>query len=91
MSAPRAVDPIVVAIEVLERMPELVRLKRWQEGLSARAAAEEAGVSFSTLNRYERGQQLPTKGVLPVLTWLRHGARKSGSTTGGKRCLATSE
>ena len=59
-------------IDVLESLPVLVREKRRRLGLSIRAAAREAGIPFSSLDRFERRQTAPDlmRTVLPLLRWV---------------------
>jgi transcriptional regulator with XRE-family HTH domain len=58
-----------------ERFGRNVRAWRQARGLSLRAAAEEIGIAFSTLDRLERGvADLP---VLRVLRWMQSDAETS--------------
>lgn len=43
--------------QVVDSLPMLVREKRRREGLSLRGAAKQIGCAFSTLDRFERGDQ----------------------------------
>ncbi len=55
---------------VLTSLPLLLREARRARGLSLRAAASEAGVSFTTLTRIEHGEDAVLSNVVPVLRWL---------------------
>jgi transcriptional regulator with XRE-family HTH domain len=58
---------------VLAQLPALIKAKRREEGLGLRAAAQESGVSPSTLSRLERGisSTLPDSDTLTKLVlWL---------------------
>lgn len=55
---------------VLANLPDYVSKKRSDEGLSLRAAAAEAGVSFNTLYRLEQGVEIRTSAARKVLQWL---------------------
>ncbi|MEU8151726.1 helix-turn-helix domain-containing protein [Nonomuraea sp. NPDC048901] len=56
--------------EVLTSLPILVREMRRARGLSQRAAAEQIGVSFSTVSRLENGEDLVMSNASRVLCWL---------------------
>lgn len=58
-------------VTLLGDLPMLVREKRRRNGLSLREAARQVGVSFSTLDRFERSEdaQLRTT-VIPLLWWV---------------------
>ncbi len=58
----------------MSRLPALIKAKRREMGIGLRTAAEESGVSPSTLSRLERGisQSLPdTETLTKVAVWLR--------------------
>lgn len=56
--------------EVLSALPILVREARRARGLSQRAAAEQIGVSFSTISRLENGEDLVMSNASRFLCWL---------------------
>jgi transcriptional regulator with XRE-family HTH domain len=56
---------------VLDSLPLLMREKRRKDRLSVRAAAEQAGVSFMTFSRWERGDTgRNVSAVAEMLRWL---------------------
>lgn len=58
---------------VLSRLPALIKAKRREKGLGLRAAAQETGVSASTLSRLERSapSSLPdTETLTKLANWL---------------------
>ena len=57
-------------VEVLDDLPLLIRHQRRRTGQSIRAAAKDAGVSFSTLSRWENGKTGPAAQVARILKWL---------------------
>lgn len=56
--------------EVLSSLAILVREARRARGLSQRAAAEQMGVSFSTISRAESGGDLIMSNAIAMLCWL---------------------
>jgi ribosome-binding protein aMBF1 (putative translation factor) len=63
--------PVVVGVvQVLESLPTLVAEKRRRDGLSLRQAAAHMGMSFSTVQRCEAGQDLALSNVVLFLQWL---------------------
>lgn len=57
----------------MSRLPALIKAKRRELGIGLRTAAEESGISPSTLSRLERGisQSLPdTETLTKVANWL---------------------
>lgn len=56
--------------EVLASLPLLVREARRARRLSQRAAAEQMGVSFSTISRAERGADLILSHAVAMVRWL---------------------
>jgi transcriptional regulator with XRE-family HTH domain len=54
----------------LPSLARMVRTKREDEGLSVRAAAQAAGVSFSTISRVESGAQPDLTNFLNLCGWL---------------------
>lgn len=55
---------------LLEQLPLLVHERRRTYRLSLRAAAKQAGVSFSTMTRFEKGQDAVLSNALLMLRWL---------------------
>ncbi len=55
---------------VIEALPLLVREARRARGLSLRAAAEQIGCSFSTISRYENGDDVNLSNAASMLRWL---------------------
>lgn len=59
------------AVETLDDLSTAVRRKRNEEGLSLRAAAEEAGVTWTVLRTVEEGLNTPrVDTVRALLVWL---------------------
>jgi transcriptional regulator with XRE-family HTH domain len=54
----------------LGALPRLARNQREARGLSLRAAAEEIGMSFNSLSRFERGELPDVTALLAILRWL---------------------
>lgn len=78
MTAPLALGDVVLTLHAL---PGLVREHREGRGLSVRAAALEAGVSFSTLSRAERGEFGRDRGIsvgcaIKLLRWIDAGSSR---------------
>lgn len=65
-AAPTGYDEV---IGVLESLPVIVREARRRKGLSLRSAAEEIGVSFSTMSRIEAGHGCVLESAIAVLWW----------------------
>ena len=57
-------------LQLLAALPLLAREKRRRCGLSLRAAADEIGISFSTLTRFENGENLALSNAVAVLRWV---------------------
>jgi transcriptional regulator with XRE-family HTH domain len=55
---------------VIGNVPVLLREARRARGLSLRAAARELGMSFSTVDRIERGEDGVVSNTVAVLRWL---------------------
>jgi hypothetical protein len=55
---------------VLDSLPMLVREKRRREQLSVRAAVKQLGFSFSTLHRFERGEDCVLSNVVLMIRWV---------------------
>ncbi|MEN0071276.1 MAG: helix-turn-helix transcriptional regulator [Propionicimonas sp.] len=58
------------AIAALEALPAALKAVRLSRGTSLRRAAREIGVSFSTVNRIENGEDCSKDNALAVLRWL---------------------
>lgn len=56
--------------QVIDLLPVLVRARRRADRLSIRAAAAQAGMSFSTLARVENGEQMSGESLKALLLWL---------------------
>ncbi len=56
--------------EVVEQLPVIVRSARRIWCLSQRAAAAEAGVSFTTISRVEAGGDMSSVTLCALLRWL---------------------
>lgn len=54
----------------LGALPRIVKGQREARGLSLRAAAEEIGMAFNSLSRFERGELPDVSGLLGILRWL---------------------
>ncbi len=54
----------------LGALPRIVKAQREARGLSLRAAADEIGISFNSLSRFERGELPDVTGLLAMLRWL---------------------
>lgn len=57
-------------VDVLDKLPSIVREARRQRRMSTRAAAKAVGCSFSTINRIENGQDANLSNAVAVLRWL---------------------
>lgn len=57
-------------LDLLDHLPVLVREKRRREGLSIRRAAEQNDVSFSTLDRVEKGAECSLAVAKSLLAWV---------------------
>lgn len=55
---------------VLDNLPILVREARRARGLSVRAAATQIGCSFSTVHRFENGDDVNLSNAAAMLRWL---------------------
>lgn len=68
-------------IRVLDDLPTVVRRERLARGESIRSAARQIGISFSTLDRFERRQVgVQLKPVRAILVWLSGDAPDYGPT-----------
>ena len=56
--------------DVLDMLPSLCREKRRREALSLRQAAEQIGISFSVITRFESGTGVHLDSAKAVLLWL---------------------
>jgi uncharacterized protein YerC len=55
---------------ILDALPLLLREGRRYRRLSMRAAAEQMGLSFSTLSRVESGSECVLSAAVTILRWL---------------------
>lgn len=69
--------------DVLASLPLIAREMRRARGISLRAAAQEVGVSFSTLHRIESGEDCVASHLIAVMRWIDQATTKEGSTPGG--------
>lgn len=59
-------------LQVLADLPVICRETRRRKGLSLRAAAQQAAVSFSTLDRMERGDTgANLTSIVAILKWVK--------------------
>ena len=56
--------------DVIASLPLLLREARRARGLSLRATAKELRISFSTVDRIERGEDCALSNAVAVLRWL---------------------
>ena len=56
--------------EVLDNLPLLLRETRRRRGLSLRATARELGTSFSTVTRFESGEDIMLSHASAILRWI---------------------
>jgi transcriptional regulator with XRE-family HTH domain len=77
------VSPSTQAAAVLAALPLLVREARRAQGLSVRAAAAQVGCSFSTISRFENGQNVTVANAVALVRWLYQLGAVSASRTGG--------
>jgi ribosome-binding protein aMBF1 (putative translation factor) len=57
-------------ISIIDQLPMMVKEKRRQRGLSLREAAEESGVSFNAISRFERGGITMSDHLRKLLDWV---------------------
>jgi transcriptional regulator with XRE-family HTH domain len=57
-------------VDALDSLPAAVRTVRSTRGLSLRAAAEEMGISFNTLTRLEKGEEVVVSNARAALLWV---------------------
>jgi len=55
---------------VLESLPIVLRETRRARGLSIRACARQAGLSFSTVHRIENGDDAVMSNVITLMRWI---------------------
>lgn len=55
---------------VIEALPMLLREARRSRGMSLRATASQIGCSFSTVYRFEQGQDANLSNAVAILRWL---------------------
>jgi DNA-binding XRE family transcriptional regulator len=63
-------DTLPATAEPFNGLPAMLRTRREALGLSQRGAAEQIGISFSTVSRVEAGQQPELAPLIKVLDWL---------------------
>lgn len=63
-------DTLPAEAEPFNGLAAALRTRRESRGLSQRSAAEEIGVSFSTVSRVENGRQPELVPLLKILDWL---------------------
>ena len=56
--------------DVIGNLPLLLREARRARGLSLRATAKELRISFSTVDRIERGEDCALSNAVAVMRWL---------------------
>lgn len=56
--------------DIVENLAFLVREKRRERRMSARAVAVEAGLSPSTLTRLDQGRTVASDGLVALLRWM---------------------
>jgi hypothetical protein len=54
----------------LTKLPAVMVLERRARGLSLRQAGAEMGVSKGTLDRFEKGEDIGGRFLVPILKWL---------------------
>jgi ribosome-binding protein aMBF1 (putative translation factor) len=79
-----SLTPYAELAEVIASLPLLLREARRARGLSLRAAARELGLSFSTVDRIERGEDCALSNATTVLRWLGQPPRATGSSPSGE-------
>lgn len=57
---------------MLDSLPMLLREARRAQHLNLRDAADQIGVSFNSLSRFERGRDMMLGNAIAVLRWLDH-------------------
>lgn len=70
MTSEAALTPYSELADVVAALPMLVREARRVRRLSLRAAAKELGCSFSTLHRFESGEDVVLSNAVTMLRWL---------------------
>lgn len=71
MADARTRKALVRSADLIERLPELVRKKRWNERLSLRAAGDASGVHFNAIRRLETGEtDLQARNLIKLLRWV---------------------
>ena len=56
--------------EVLDNLPLLLRETRRRRGLSLRKAAQQLEMSFSTVTRFENGEDIVLSNAADILRWI---------------------
>lgn len=62
--------PYAELADVIGNLPLLLREARRARGLSLRATARELRISFSTVDRIERGEDCALSNAVAVMRWL---------------------
>lgn len=57
-------------VDVLTNLPLLLREARRRRGLGLRATARELGMSFSTVSRFENGEDIVLSNAMDILRWV---------------------
>jgi transcriptional regulator with XRE-family HTH domain len=55
---------------VLESLPDALKVTRRARGVSLRECARQIGVSFSTVNRIEAGEDVVLSNAVAVMRWI---------------------
>jgi transcriptional regulator with XRE-family HTH domain len=55
---------------VLESLPDALRMTRRARGISLRGCAREIGVSFSTVTRFEGGEDVVLTHAIAIMRWI---------------------
>jgi len=63
-------DTLPAGAKPFNGLPGLLRTRRQSLGLSIRAAAEQIGISFSTVSRVENGARPELAPLIKILDWL---------------------
>ena len=64
-----ALAPYTDVLAVIDSLPVILREARRRRGASVRAAAQEIGVSFSTVSRIETGADCNLSHAVAALRW----------------------
>jgi len=55
---------------VLESLPDALRMTRRARGVSLRGCAREIGISFSTVTRFEDGEDVVLSHAIAIMRWI---------------------